>query len=304
MKEELPVPARPRGDGLTAQFCMGPGYQEQLWIKLSSGTVQATNTKTAWDLAFESTSDGWRVELNGSRLMTAWDLGAVEITAGHDTAGMSAGRRIDAPSGHPDSTAIGDWRGTAHVFLIDQGYNALGQQLGYRKLRMDGVSPNAYNFTHAALDGSDVQAIMLPKDPSRTRTSFSFATGAVTIAPPAADWDIVLTQYTHQFYEPFLPYIVTGVLSNTRNVRVARIAPAQLEEVTLADTLDHPFSTRRDAIGYDWKRYSFETSSYTVDATVVYIVQDAQGFFHKLRFLEFYDGQGQVGCPSFEVVPL
>ena len=104
--------------------------------------------------------------------------------------------------------------------------------------------------------------------------------------------------------EPFLPYIVTGVLSDRGHVRVARLSTTDFSAVTLSDTLDHPFSVRRDAIGYDWKTYSFVSSSYTVDASIVYIVEDAEGYFHKLRFLDFYSDQGVVGCPLFEVVPL
>jgi hypothetical protein len=36
----------------------------------------------------------------------------------------------------------------------------------------------------------------------------------------------------------------------------------------------------------------------------VYIVQDAEGLFYKLQFIDFYSESGQVGCPSFQVVAL
>ncbi len=304
MKEELPVPARPRGDGRMMQVCMGPGYLEQLWIDVGTGTVVSSNPKTAWHLSFEGGAQGWRVRLNGSLLMTAMDLGDVDITAPHDTAGMFLARHIDAPSGHPDSTAIGDWRNTGHVHLIDLGYNELGQQLGYRKLKVLGVDAGAYTVQFAALDGSGLQQRVVPKDAAGGPTAFHFTTGVVPVFPPANSWDIVVTQYTHQFYDPFMPYIVTGVLLQQQRTRVARVPDADLAAVTLNDTLLHPFSTKVDAIGYDWKYYSFETSSYTVDDRIVYIVQDGDGYFHKLRFLDFYSAQGQVGCPQFEVVPL
>jgi hypothetical protein len=41
-----------------------------------------------------------------------------------------------------------------------------------------------------------------------------------------------------------------------------------------------------------------------VNDRIVYIVQDAEGFYHKMRFLEFYSSTGEVGCPQFEIVPL
>ncbi len=303
IKEELPVPARPRGDADQVQLCMGSGYQDQLWVDIASREVVRTNPKTAWDLAFESAPDAWRVWLNGSRLMTAWNIGPGDLSTPVDTVGMYLGRRIDAPSGHPDSTAIGDWRSAQDIHLIDLGYNAFGVSLGIRKLQLISASTFSYVFRTAGLDGTGIQEHVLPKSSSAASTMFSFTGGAVDVEPPTGSWDMVLTQYTHQFLDPFIPYIVTGVLTPP-GVRVARIPATDLSSVTLADTLVHPFSTARDAIGFDWKVYSFETSSYTVDPAIVYIVHDAQGFFHKLHFLDFYDDLGTVGCPTWEVQDL
>ena len=58
------------------------------------------------------------------------------------------------------------------------------------------------------------------------------------------------------------PYIVTGILTPP-GVRVARITGADMAAVSLADTMQHPFSTARDAIGFDWKTYSFDNGVYT-----------------------------------------
>lgn len=303
LKDELPVPTRARGESLSVQACMGPGYQDQLWIDLRTGTVVSTNVKTAWDLAFESTSAGWRIYLNGAKLMTAWDIGDVDIAVAHDTIGIAANKRIDAPSGHQDSTAIGDWRGTDDVHVIDRGVNSLGQPQGLYKFRFMEVTPSAFIFQIAAMDGSQLDTVTLQKDPTRSFTCYKVEDGVVDIEPERGEWDLVLTQYTHQFYEPFLPYIVTGMLSAT-TTRAAVIPGADFDAVTLNDTLMHPLSGARDVIGYDWKYYSFETSSYTVDQTRVYVVQDAEGFFYKLRFIDFYSDSGQVGCPMFEVVSL
>ncbi len=303
LKEELPVEARPRGSAGQVQVCMGSGYQDQLWVDIGTRSVLRVNPKTAWDLAFESAPDGWRVWLNGSRLMTAWPIGAADIGAATDTAGMALARRIDAPSGDPDSTAIGDWRGTQQVHVLDLGYNAFGVHLGLRKLQMVNVGPASYVFRTAALDGSGVQEHTLAKSGGSAHTMFSFSAGPVEVEPPTGSWDLVFTQYTHQFLDPFIPYIVTGVLT-PKGVRVARVAGADFNSVTLADTLQHPFSTARDAIGFDWKIYSFDGGYYVVDPSRVYIVHDAQGLYHKLHFLDFYNDQGIVGCPTWEVQEL
>lgn len=303
MKEELPVPARDRGDAASHQVCTGAGYSTQLWFDLGTGTVRSQNDRAAWDFAFQCAPDGWRVMLNGAKLMTAWDLGAVDITASHDTVGMAAARRIDAPSGHPDSTAIGDWRGANRVFLIDRGYDAFGLHTGFLKLRMGSVDAQRYTFETAALDGSGLASFSVDKDATRSHTCFRVGQGVVPIEPAAGAWDFCFTQYTHQFYEPFMPYLVNGVLS-APGVHAARITGKEFEAITIADTLAHPLESRRNVIGYDWKYYSFETASYTIVPGLSYIVRDAEGYLFKIRFVDFYGEQGQVGCPKFEAVPL
>jgi len=303
LKEELPVPAYARGEGRTLDFCLGTGYQDQLWMDLSAGTIVNTNPKTAWDLAFESAPQGWHVLLNGSRMMTAWNMGPISIETACDTSGLYAGRTIDAPSGVLDSTAIGDWRNADDVYTIDLGYGPEGEWLGAKKMSLVSVDPTRYVFRVAELDGTNLHEVEVLKDPTRSCTSYSFSQGVLPIEPPIGAWDLVLTQFTHEFYDPWLPYIVTGVLS-ARSTRVAEVHTSDFANVSLTDTVAHPFSDRRDAIGYDWKTYSFVTSSYNVDPNFVYIVHDAEGYFHKLRFLDFYGSLGQTGCPRFEVVAL
>lgn len=303
MKEELPAPRAERGDARSTQLCMGSGYTQQLWFDLSTGEVVNENVRTAWDLAFESAPDGWRVLLNGSRLMTVWSLGPVDITAVHDTAGLGSIRRVDAASAVDDSLAFGDWRGTGNVFIVDLGLGNDGSPLGLRKLRINQVDAAAYHLEHAAIDGSGLTAVSVFKDPQRTFTSWSFTLGTQAIEPPRGAWDLCFTQYTHEFESYDLDYLVNGVLS-ARTTRAARITGKAYADIVAEDTLAHPLSSARNAIGYDWKAYSFETSSYSIVPGLSFIVQDADGYLYKLRFLEFYGAQGQTGCPLFETVPL
>lgn len=305
IKDELPVPAHPRGDARQVQVCMGSGYQDQVWYDPAQDAVVATNPKTAWDLAFTSDPDDWRVWLNGANLMTVWNTGQTDITLSTDTTGMAAQARIDAASGEPDSTAFGDWRNADDVYVVHRGFNAFGASLGLRKLQFIAEDADAYVFRTAALDGSEEQEFQVPRDPTRWYTYFSLTTNStVAIEPPKDSWQLLFTQYTYRFHDPYLAYLVTGVLIQPGQARVSRIDGADFNAVSLADTLAHPFSIHRDRIGYDWKAYSFDTNSYTVDAGQVYIVMDRQGHAYKLHFLDFYNDQGQAGCPTFELQEL
>ncbi len=303
MKEELPAPRAPRGDARSTQLCMGPGYANQLWFDLGSGAVVSTNPRDAWELAFESAPDGWRVLLNGARLMSVWPLGSSDITQPHDTAGLGAQRRVDAASLHPDSLAFGDWRLGARAFIVDLGISATGEFLGLRKIKLISVDASSYVVEHAALDGSGYQQATIAKDAQRAFTCWSFNAGAQPIEPPTGTWDLCFTQYTHRFEAFSLDYLVNGVLS-AGTTRVARITGRDFAGITASDTLTFPFRAERNAIGYDWKSYSFETSSYSIVPGLAFIVKDAGGYLYKLRFVEFYGPQGQTGCPLFETVPL
>lgn len=301
IKDELPVPAMPRGEAQEIQLCMGQGYQQQYWMDLSTGQVVRENSVMAWDLAFESAPDGWRIMLNGGRLMKAWNSGATSIEAPLDVFAVILSGSIDSPNGHPDSTAFGDWRSSNTVYVLDMGYDGEGNVLGHSRVRPVSVDASGFTVEVAMADGSGATLITIPKDGQRTWVHYKLGQGVVQVAPPKGAWDMVLTRYTHIFRDLDLPYLVVGALIDGATTRVARVTGTTLENVSLADTLQFPFQRDRDAIGYDWKEYSFETSSYTVDIGIVYIVQDAQGTFHKLQFRDFYNAMGQPGCPSFAI---
>jgi hypothetical protein len=306
VKEELPVPRKPRGGAVECVANLGPDLGKQLWFSLASHSVVAQNSKMDWDLAFECAPDGWQVRLNYSRLMRAHRTGEAEINVPTDTTGYGSSWKIDLPNGRPDSMAIGDWRNEHPVFMLDLGYSTSGLPIGLLKLQVTEVSATGFQFRTASADGSDVQEWSIQKDPSRAYVHFSFsAGGAVTIAPPLGTYDLVFTQYTEQFYppDPYLAYIVAGALDGYSGARIAKL-DGDFDSVTLADTLAHPFSTDEDVIGYDWKDYSFDTGEYVVYSNKVYIVQDREGYFYKLHFIDYYDDQGQRGAPTFELVPL
>ncbi len=299
IKDELPVPAVPRSEAQEVQLCMGQGYQQQYWLDLSSGQVVRENSVMAWDLAFESAPDGWRIMLNGGRLMMAWNSGESTIGAPLDVYAVALEGSIDSPNGHPDSTAFGDWRSSSTVYVLDMGYDGEGNVLGHRRVRPISVDASGYTVEVAMADGSGATVVTIPKDGQRSWVHFKLGQGVVQVAPPNGAWDIVLTRYTHIFRDIDLPYLVVGAFIDGTTTRVARVTGTTMASVSLADTLQFPFRQERDAIGYDWKEYSFETSSYTVDIGIVYIVQDAEGVYHKLQFLDFYNAMGQPGCPSF-----
>ena len=306
VKDEIPVPKQPRGNAVVGVVHIGTDYASQVWYDLATNSVVSTNSKMDWDLTFECAADGWQVRLNMARNMKAHLTSQSDITVPTDTTGYGSTWTIDMSDGNRDSTALGDWRTEHPVYVIDMGLSVAGLPMGVRKLQVVDVSASSFHFRAAALDGSNVQDFTMQKDPTRSYAYFSFTSGsAVTIAPPLGSYDMVFTQYTHQFYapDPVIAYLVTGTVNGFSGARVAKVI-GNFASVTLGDTLNNPFNTAEDAIGFDWKTYSFVTSLYTVNSNYIYIVKTHAGYFFKLHFIDFYDDQGQHGSPKFESVAL
>lgn len=303
LKEELPVPAHVQGDAVEGEACIGTDYSQQVWFDLGTNSIVSTNSKMDWDLAFECGPDGWQVRVNTSRFMRAVATAQTDITQPLDTTGFGTTWRIDHNSGSPDSTAIRDWRSDQPVYALDLGYSTTGLPIGVRQLQVLSVDAGGYSFRIASMNGSGVQTFTVAKDPLRSYVHFSIA-GAqvVNIAPPKGSYDLVFTQYSYQFYEPLMAYLVTGATAGFSGIRVARLLSDDFAGVALTDTLEHPFIKDEDAVGYDWKEYDFDAGVYMVHSDRVFIIEDAQGLFHKLHFTDFYNDLGERGCPTFEVV--
>jgi hypothetical protein len=175
--------------------------------------------------------------------------------------------------------------------------------LGYKKIEIQSVDDNFYSIRYADLNGNNEIAAQVPKnDDSYNFSFFSMETNDVaSIEPEKETWDIVFRQYTHIF-DGHTPYLVNGVLSNTNNVEVAEVFDKAFEDVVFDDIANVEFSTDVNVIGYDWK--TFDGSGFITHPDQVYIVKTTEGLYYKLRFVDFYNAQGEKGTPTFETQAL
>jgi hypothetical protein len=100
------------------------------------------------------------------------------------------------------------------------------------------------------------------------------------------------------------PYLVFGVLLNPNKVVAALDTVHNFADIVLADTSEITFSQDLDAIGYEWKYYNFDAGVYTVVPEFSYIIRDRDGYYYKLRFVDFYNDTGDKGHPEFEFLAL
>lgn len=310
-KEDDMLPVPQKGNVITDTIDMTETYKYQVWYRLDSCVAVRSNAKTDSDIAFECSKDGWNVILNTADFARICDLGVVTFGAARDTAG--AEWRFDKSDGNPDSIAIGRWFdvtggdtvSNGKVYLLDRGLDELGNALGIVQITFDSLSQGRYYFRYTGLKGGVVNFCQVGKDSRYNYRYFSLNGSGTTVdtEPRRDEYDLVFTQYTTLLFTDLgeaYPYLVTGVLSNRKGVFVAldTITPFQNIDLELARNLH--YSQAMDAIGYDWKYYDFEGGTYTIEPNRSYVIRDRNGFLYKLRFIGFYNRNGEKGYPVIE----
>jgi hypothetical protein len=316
-KEDEKITPHDPGNVETVTIELTNDYRYQVYFDLGTGEVVSTNLKKAWDLGFECSKEGWHIILNTSNFMYAAETGLSDFNDPVDTVGYKW--KFDVSSGNLDSTAIGKWVDflpadssriyTNEVYVIDRGYDELGNLRGLRKIVFQELGDSTYTFRFANLDGTGEISFTITKDPAVNFTCFSFDEGGkqLDLEPPMYGWDLVFTQYTTLLFtdegDPY-PYIVTGVLANPSTIQVAQDTLYDFTSITLNVTGDLAYSTMQDEIGYDWKDVVGDVSSGNVSYVIIeglnYIIRDRDGFYYKLRFVSFYNNSGEKGYPTFE----
>ncbi len=305
--ETLPIP-----EGIkVGQVELGASYTQNAYYNLDNNRVVKTGTIYDYDLAFESTPEGWHILLNSSRFMHAANSQSKDFDEIASAAGLDM--NFDSSSGSLDSTAVGNWlriNGNDTVFkkqvyVVDLGFDELGNTLGYKKVIFENLSSGIYTLRHANLDGSEDFTSKVSKNADVNLIGFTFDSGgtAVNIEPPAENWQLFFGQYTTLLFageEPY-PYLVRGVLRNRDGVQAGLYeGEKSFSDFNYEDALAMVFPKAVDGIGHDWKYYNLEAGFYAVESEKVYVIRNADGEFFKMHFLSYFNNEGQTGYPQFE----
>ena len=298
-KEELPVEPYDRGELEEVVVALNSDYSQQVWFDLSSGQTIATNNKLDWDFAWDCRDSSHFIYLNTSLVMMASPTGNTSFSDAIDESSLHF--RPDHSSGKEDSLALGKWWETEQVYVLDLGFRVNGNPRGKRKVQFELVDDETLLFTIANLDGTNAFKGSLKKEQGLNSIAYSIASQSpIQIEPATIDYDLLFTQYTYAFYQPYTPYLVTGVLVNPHHTYAAEIRNKPFEDVTRNDAMNITLHDSLDVIGYDWKYYDFQAAAFTIFSDRTFIIQDNEGFFYKMRFTDFYNSNGERGYPAFQ----
>jgi hypothetical protein len=310
-EDEIVIPHE-QGGLEVGQAALGEGYEQQVFYDLNRNMEVSSNSVSEWDLFFESSSGGWDIRLNTSKFMYAGNSFETNLETELNQSDLEM--LFDASSGNPDSTAFGAWYqsnedstwSNMHVFLLDRGIDAKFLPVGMKKVQFDIIGED-YMIHYANTDNSEENTILISRDPELDRIYFSFENGIVDIAPPSNGWSLLFSKYTTMLVTDEgenYPYLVLGALLNPIGTAATLDTIHDFMDIQLGDTIDLEFTRRADVIGYDWKYYNFDAALYTIEPGLAYVIRDRDGFYYKLRFIDFYSEAGEKGYPRFEYIRL
>lgn len=281
----------------------GPEYDTVAFVSLELGAVHKC-TRTAWDLFLKPAGTAYELWLNAAMYAFAAEVDETTWRT-LSVPDRSLPWRCDLA----DTAALPPLRaGEQRYFILDRDrgevfYRSPSQR--YRKVKVQWQGQTV-QILSVSLSGGDTARWQFPVGMS-FYLSLEKPGDSVSVAPP---WrpDLVLTRYVHPFYdqpEEFRWYPVLGaLLGDGVEAATVRTADIPYQDMDFAKAGQLSYAAQRDIIGYDWKRYDFNTGTYTVDLSRYFVLRISPMTYYKLRFIDFYDGQGRKGNVKIEYEPL
>lgn len=290
---------------------IGSGYTNQSFYSLANGEVSNV-TNTDWDLAFQITGFQATILVNGKNnvrlFRSGFDINSWSTITANDTIGvLNTGNELLNQDTSWWSGAFNITNDTANQFDLGWGvydfatHAVTGDSLYFiklsngvvKKLWIQSLANNVYNFAYADVDGSNEVNTSLNKQNfvGKNFGYFSFTTGnTIDREPNKYSWDLTFAQYMST--TP-ITYKVSGVLSND-SVSAVRIYPV---DPATASPWGSSFSYHINTIGYEWKSYDFNTNSWAIEDSNVYYVYARTGDLWKIVFTGF--GGSATGSYEF-----
>ena len=323
-KKEDPIQL-PIGTSEIKTLFLGNDYENEMYFDLSTGSYMQKQ-RLEWDMRFETTDNGWGIFVNTGANIKVRRLDLHHLDEGKNfdtTAFMQLPILQESPDGKAENSAFKDWKtyklgsgaSQIHGIYIVELSHTIGPKR-FKRFQIESVDDTAYTCVITDLFDAAGDSIffnnnktIIRKNKSQNYTYLSFKnyTHIVQNQEPDKDkWDFVFARYTHLFpgilpNGALFPYNVTGVLSSKNNVAIARDSLLNFGDIKGTMINNYTYSTDANAIGFDWKSHSFSAAgTYTVNSKLTYIIRDTDGYYYKLRFLDFYNAKGEKGYPKFE----
>ena len=315
-EEDERVPAKIKGEE-TEISLENSIYDNQIYFDLGSEEIRAIHPNSSWTLAFGAGPDDWHVNINSADFYGVAPTGKFDF---QDVVPITNPEMytFDASSGNPDSCSFAGWlnreslpwQPTGEIFLISE-YDGI-KYIPEWALRIDSYDNLVFNISYCKMKGEVfTKTVIKDSDRNLVHVNLEPQFTQVIIEPPKTDWDLLFSQYgTILFTDEGVPtpYFVRGALQNLFNHKTALEAKIPFDSIDVFQALDMDFNKKLDAIGHDWKEplidFESNTAVYQVRKDSTWIINDNEGYYYKLRFVNYYNKTGEKGFPGFEYLKL
>lgn len=274
---------------------LGSGYANQAYYSLANG-VQNKVVKDDWDIAFETTPQGYSILINAATGTELFEYpGDTTDFTSLDTSGISG---WDQRFNSDTSWSYGAFSQEQSGFDVGWGqynlitHNIIGDRIfviklgngDFQKIWIKDLIGGIYTFRHATLNNSLDMTHTMDKT-NFTGKNFGYYSlqnhGHVDKELLAEEWDLFFGQYM----DLSIPYLVTGVLQKA-GVKAVKVYPVN-DPSTYVDFDIHTYQTEINSIGSDWKTFNMQTFTYDIADSTVYFVETVDGDIWKLIFTGF-----------------
>jgi len=291
-------------------------YNSVTFYKIYENTTQEVSSETLgkWDMAFQSTLEGDNVLVNynvsaraiktGTRIFSEVDKSTVEDLFQSDQWKFND----PAYSNVRDSIALKDWE-DKEVYLVYRGSAARPEE-AYYKIQFVSKTPETYTFKYAHVESLEEIEKTINRTQGLANVYYSFdENDVVEHEPNIKEWDFYFAPYFGWFETlvagEFAPYNLTGVMINNEGgARIAQVFDEDIEyeSIDLAMAQKLTYTDWKGAIGSAWKLTpNPDNPVYNMDTSKKYVFKLYDGNYYKLRFLDFYNSEGEQGYTSFEI---
>jgi hypothetical protein len=299
-REENTIPRKDRGSVETAIADLGPDYNGEIYYSFLAKKNVATIAKHSWDISLSCDPSNPFIALNTSKSMYAYSTDKSSFAEIVDTVGKLGNQLNDYPCGSADSLALTGILTNKLVYIIDLGVDENYQKAGFILMKAS-LAGQGYFIEYSNISGGNHHSVSIPFDKTSNLVFFSFRTKAVFPEPEIPEWDILMTQYQHVYYDPFQTYAVVGCLINQATMQACEYKGSKaFNEIQANDTLGTKFSVRRNIIGFGWKYFDLNNNQYLINSKKTYFLKRNTGNIYKLHFIGFYNSSGIKGTATFE----
>lgn len=286
-----------KGQAVNDSVSILPGYTNQTFYSLTNGDV-ATIAAADWDLAFDASSFGSSIRINGAMGCELYQYanGDTSDWGNIDTSGLGnwpvlynsdTAWSIGAFNRNTDNNFDLGW-GTysviTHVVTGDKLFLMKLSNGDWKQIWIQRLEGGTFYFRHANLDGTGEVNLNVAKADytDRNFAYYSFGTGNFAdLEPQSSSWDLLFTRYIGEL-APFVYYGVSGVLSSS-GVTVAEVPGVDPQS---NQWNGQAYDDDLNVIGYDWKDFDFQ-AGWLIQDSLVYFIQDLNEVIWRINFTGF-----------------